>query len=72
MNDLDRFRSDFFDRVIKTAKEKERRIQEKQRKCFHTYTIFGQIYKNYQEVICSKCGHKTVKGLQKKEGCVIN
>lgn len=64
-NEIDKFRQDFFNKVIADEKEKERVLKEKQRKCFHTYNIMGLIGPNgYQERTCSKCEHSDVKSIR--------
>lgn len=65
VNEIDKFRQDFFNKVIADEKEKERALQEKQRKCFHTYNIMGFVLQNgYQERTCSKCGHSDIKSVK--------
>ena len=73
VNEIDKFRQDFFDKVIADEKEKERILKEKQRKCFHTYNIMGLTGPNgYQERTCSKCGHSDIKSLRVWNSMHIN
>jgi len=57
---VDKFRSDFFEKLIKEEIEKERALHLAQKKCFHTYEITG-INGNKYQVACSKCGHSSFK-----------
>lgn len=69
VNEIDKFRQDFFNKVIADEKEKERIIKEKQRKCFHTYNIMGLTGPNgYQERTCSKCDHSITKSIRVWQG----
>lgn len=57
---VDKFRNDFFEKIIKEEKEKEKELRFIQKRCFH-------IYKNInQEKSCIKCGHflKPIKNIQ--------
>jgi hypothetical protein len=64
-NEIDKFRQDFFNKVIADEKEKERIIKEKQRKCFHNYNIMEPVGANgYQKRTCSKCDHYDVKSIR--------
>ena len=77
VNEIDKFRSDFFDKVIKDANEKERAEKLAQKNCFHKYTLLGVITQSdYQERTCSKCGHSAIKSVRVWEGskngeCII-
>ena len=56
---VDKFRNDFFEKIIKEEKEKEKELRFIQKRCFH-------IYKNInQERSCIKCGHflKPIKNI---------
>ena len=57
---VDKFRSDFFEKLIKEEIEKEKALQLAQKKCFHKYEITG-INLNKYHVTCSKCGHLSFK-----------
>ena len=74
-NDIDKFRSNFFDKLLQEEKEKERLINEEQNKCFHLYNIVDSVLPNgYQKRKCSKCGHTDVKSpkvWQGTKGCVV-
>ena len=77
INEIDKFRNNFFDKVIKDAKEKERVEKLAQKNCFHKYSIMGPITQaGYQERTCPKCGHSTIKSVRVWEGskngeCII-
>ena len=69
INEIDKFRNDFFDKVIKDAKEKEQTEKLAQKNCFHNYNIMGPITSNaYQERTCSKCNHSAIKSVRVWEG----
>jgi hypothetical protein len=69
INEIDKFRNDFFDKVIKDAKEKEQIKKLAQKNCFHKYTIIGTITPSgYQERTCSKCEHSAIKSVRVWEG----
>ena len=69
INEIDKFRQDFFNKVIADEKEKERTIKEKQRACFHNYNLMGLIGANgYQERTCSKCEHSVTKSIRVWQG----
>jgi hypothetical protein len=78
INPVDKFRNDFFEKIIKEEKEKEQAKILLQRKCFHKYNIMGIINQNgYQERTCSKCQHSVIKSIRVWEGskngeCVIS
>lgn len=58
---MDKFRSDFFDKIIKEENDKENELKILQRKCFHNY-IVDIVYQNgYEQRTCSKCGHSSLK-----------
>ena len=77
VNEVDKFRSDFFNKLIKEEKEKERAKILEQKRCHHKYDIQGNITENgYQERTCSKCGHSALKSVRVWEGskngnCII-
>ena len=78
INEIDKFRADFFDKVIKDAKEKENAKKLAQKNCFHKYTITGPISQSgYQERTCSKCEHSAIKsvrvwqGINGRSECII-
>jgi hypothetical protein len=61
-NEIDEFRKNFFEKLIKEEKEKERALKLAQANCFHNYNIMGLVNENgYQERTCSKCGHSALK-----------
>ena len=43
INEIDKFRNDFFDKVIKDTKDKEQIRKLAQKNCFHRYNIMGPI-----------------------------
>jgi len=53
VNDIDKFRNDFFEKLIKEERKKENEINLARKNCFHKYEIKGI----NDERICSKCGH---------------
>lgn len=77
INQIDKFRNDFFDKLIKDEQEKIKIIELTQKKCFHNYNIIGLINtNNYQERQCSKCNHSALKSIRIWEGtkngtCII-
>ncbi len=77
INEVDKFRNDFFEKLIKEEKEKERALKFAQSPCFHNYNIMGLLSSNgYQERTCSKCGHSALKSIQiwqgtKNGNCII-
>jgi len=61
---VDKFRNDFFEKVIKQEKEREKALQFAQKQCFHTY-ITENVYANgYEQRTCSKCAHSTIKHIR--------
>jgi hypothetical protein len=69
INEVDKFRNNFFEKLIKEEKEKEQKLIMTQKNCFHTYNIMGQISSSgYQERTCSKCGHAAIKSIRIWEG----
>lgn len=70
---VDKFRNDFFEKIINEEKEKEKNIKLEQKKCNHHYIPY--IIKNkYQSRICSKCNHFAIKNIKVWNGtqnCVI-
>jgi hypothetical protein len=77
INPVDKFRNDFFEKIIKEEKEKEKALILAQKNCFHSYNLMGNITRNgYQERTCSKCEHSTIKSIRVWEGskngqCII-
>ena len=72
VNEIDKFRNDFFEKVVKEEKEKKQAIQLAQSQCFHQYDIVSATYQNgkntYQERTCSKCNHADVRSIKVWEG----
>lgn len=73
---VDKFRKDFFDKMIKEEQEKEHALKILQQNCFHKYNIFGMNHNGYQERTCSKCAHSAFKNIKVWEGtkngqCII-
>ena len=72
INEIDKFRNDFFDKVIKDAKEKENAKKLAQKNCFHKYTITNPVAavtpSGYQERTCSKCEHSAIKSIRVWQG----
>ena len=77
-NEVDEFRKNFFEKLIKEEKEKERAKIMAQKQCFHNYNLMGLVNENgYQERTCSKCGHSALKSVRVWEGskngeCIIS
>lgn len=77
VNEIDKFRNDFFDKLIKEEKEKEATILRQQSNCVHKYDRLGHPSNGYQLRTCSKCGHSAVKSVRVWQGtengtCVIS
>jgi len=79
INQVDVFRKQFLDNLIKEEKEKEAQLKLKQSQCFHCYKESTDSY-GYPCRMCSKCDHITyrkieivhsVKPAQEKSGCII-
>jgi hypothetical protein len=69
INGVDKFRNDFFDKLIREEKEKEKALHIKQKNCRHNYSILGPVNINdYQSRTCSKCGHEVLKSLRVWQG----
>ena len=77
VNEVDKFRNDFFEKLIKDEKEKERALKLAQANCFHNYNIMSLVNEGgYQTRTCSKCGHSALKNIRVWEGtkngqCII-
>ena len=68
-NERDEFRNNFFEKLIKDEKEKERVLKRIQANCFHNYSVLGQINEGgYQQRSCLKCGHSAFKNIKVWEG----
>ena len=68
-NEIDEFRNNFFEKLIKDEKEKEKALKLAQANCFHNYNILGQANEGgYQTRSCSKCGHSAFKNIRVWEG----
>jgi hypothetical protein len=64
-NEIDEFRNNFFEKVIKDEQEKIKATELAQKNCFHNYEIQGQLTNSgYQERVCSKCGHSAIKSVR--------
>jgi hypothetical protein len=76
MNPVDKFRTDFFEKLVKeeTAKENAKRLAQKN--CFHNYNLRGIVTESgYQQRTCSKCGITALKSIRVWEGtkdCTIS
>lgn len=75
-NEIDDFRTQFFDNVIQAEKEKEAERERKQKACYHLYDIIYPVNANgYQFRTCSKCEFTAYKKLTVWEGtkrCVVS
>jgi hypothetical protein len=68
-NEVDEFRNNFFNNLIKDEKEKERALKLAQANCFHNYNIMSLVNEGgYQTRTCSKCGHSALKNIRVWEG----
>jgi hypothetical protein len=78
INEVDKFRKDYFEKLIKAEKDKEKEIVLAQKNCFHYYNLMGIVTGNgYQQRTCSKCGHTDIKSIRTWESmsnknCVIS
>lgn len=78
INEIDKFRNEFFDKVLQSERDKEKARKLEQKTCFHNYNIKGVLtVTGYQERTCSKCGHTAIKSLKIWDGerngaCVIS
>jgi hypothetical protein len=69
VNEVDKFRNNFFEKLIKEETEKERALKLAQSQCFHNYNIMGIVGDNgYQQRTCCKCGHSALKSVRVWEG----
>ena len=69
INQIDKFRTDFFDKLIKEEKEKKAAQQMAQKHCFHNYNIMSLVNENgYQTRTCSKCGISAIRSVRVWEG----
>jgi hypothetical protein len=75
MDEIDKFRENFFDKVIEAEKRKAQEEKRKQATCFHKYEQVEQnTQSEYQYRVCSKCGHSALKRVNVWEGtkrCII-
>ena len=73
-NEIDKFRTIFFDKVIKEEKDRENALILLQTNCFHQYNIIDNTLNEYQQRTCSKCGISSIKKIKIWEGtktCII-
>jgi len=72
VNEVDKFRADFFEKVIKEEKENKQALQLAQSRCFHQYDTILAHYQSgkdmYQERMCSKCNHADIRSVKVWEG----
>ena len=77
VNEVDKFRKEFFEKMIKEEKERERKTKQRQSNCFHKYDLIGVVNEQgYQEITCSKCGHSSLRketavNAEGKNSCII-
>jgi hypothetical protein len=65
VNEIDKFRNDFFDKLIKEERQKEKDMKLKQARCNHNYNIMDNVTANgYQQRQCSKCYHTVTKSMK--------
>jgi len=71
-NEIDKFRNDFFEKVLAQEKEKEMAQKLAKTNCPHLYNMIGQTFYNgkdtYQERTCSKCYHSDIRAIRVWEG----
>jgi len=63
-NEIDDFRSAFFDNVIRQEKEKENALKRLQKNCFHTFVLAESADHTMQYGICSKCQFVTSRRIK--------
>ena len=69
VNEIDKFRNDFFEKLIKEEKAKEAAILREQTNCLHKYDEVARPSQNgYQSRTCSKCGHTAIKSTRVWQG----
>ena len=74
MDDINKFRQAFFDKVIESEKKKEQEEKHRQTTCFHQYHVVESYHNGYELRACKKCGHSAVKRQQVwngTKGCLI-
>jgi uncharacterized UBP type Zn finger protein len=75
-NEIDDFRSQFFEKVIQDEKDKAVALQRKQKTCHHLFNIQEEVRPNgYQYRTCSKCEFTAFKKVAVWEGtknCTIS
>lgn len=62
-NPIDKFRQDFFDKVIQQEKEVAAALKRKQLNCWHKYEVHGHTLSSSGNalLVCSKCGHSSTR-----------
>lgn len=66
MNEIDRFRTQYFEQLIEEEKVKEREQLLREQNCFHLYEMEVPPHKDfyidgYVRFQCSKCGRTTLR-----------
>lgn len=72
-NEVDDFRTAFFDRVIQEEQERERAVRRKQANCFHRYVPvggasvgpLGPVAEPFVALQCAMCQHTIVRHRKK-------
>lgn len=79
MNEIDRFRTQYFEQLIEEEKLKEQQQLLREQNCFHLYNIEVPPYKDlfvdgYIRMKCSKCDRTTLRRTNtiKKRGSAIS
>lgn len=75
VNEIDKFREQFFDKLIQEQKEKEIQQKRLQQNCSHHYQLLEQYQNGYQKKVCSKCESIAIKHYRVWEGtkhCIIS
>jgi hypothetical protein len=60
---IDKFRQDFFEKVIQQEKEQAAALKRKQLNCWHKYEVHGHTLSSSGTalLVCSKCGHSSTR-----------
>ncbi len=67
-NEIDEFRNKVLDKIIEEEKQKEIEQKKLERDCFHVYNIIEDREPlNYDERVCSKCGHVKRRNVYKRK-----
>jgi hypothetical protein len=68
VNEIDKFRNEFFAKVIEEERKKQKDLERQQKSCHHNYSILGAMsVDGYQVRTCSKCEHTAIKSFRSWE-----